>query len=117
MNGPVVSTDLYDFATLRLRDEVEKRASSEASKAAHTFSNWVTGQIQQAYTTGLRDGFAQGVQSAHYSECKVCHGRTFLFSYRGDFADLINCKSCQGNSDRICGTDQPSCVEHTEDES
>lgn len=54
--------------TLRLRDEVERRATSEASKAAYTFAGWASEQIREAYMRGLKDGFAQGVAARHHNE-------------------------------------------------
>lgn len=64
MSGPVISTDLYRIEHLRLEKGVQDALASPVSRLIESAAGNIGQMLRDAYVSGLRDGFAQGVAAA-----------------------------------------------------
>lgn len=63
--GPVLSSDLYRAESAKLEHLLEDALRNPAKAMVERAADVVADFLQDAYLTGLRDGFVQGVASAH----------------------------------------------------
>ena len=66
MSGPVVSAELYAASTDALQRQSFEKAERAMRSTQSAFAVELEESMRSAYLAGLRDGFAQGVASAHH---------------------------------------------------
>lgn len=67
-SGPVVSAGMFDCTTRKVEDAVRDLFAEPVGRLVADAEGRMAHLVREAYLTGLRDGFAQGVLDAHRSE-------------------------------------------------